>query len=96
MVCTRTAPQDAWHALARGDDRFIHGLLIHPQQDAERRSELSAGESRNAAFFGCSDSRVAAEILSTADSAIYSSYATSDRSRPPTPAAIEAAAGHRR
>lgn len=39
------------------------GSLLHPQQNAARRSELSSSQAPNAAFLGCSDSRVAAEIL---------------------------------
>ena len=35
----------------------------HPGQDAARRREVSKGQSPHAVIFGCSDSRVAAEII---------------------------------
>lgn len=63
MTAPRTTPQEAWDALARGNERFVNGALLHPQQSAARRSELSARQAPDAAFLGCSDSRVAAEIL---------------------------------
>ncbi|WP_110207408.1 carbonic anhydrase [Nocardioides daejeonensis] len=63
MTTTRVTPQEAWAALVDGNERFMNGALRHPQQDAARRSELSSSQAPNAAFLGCSDSRVAAEIL---------------------------------
>lgn len=60
---SRVTPQEAWDALARGNQRFTSGTLEHPQQGAARRNELSDSQAPNAAFLGCSDSRVAAEIL---------------------------------
>lgn len=63
MTTPRKTPQEAWDELAAGNARFIAGTLRHPQQDAARRSELSESQAPNAAFLGCSDSRVAAEIL---------------------------------
>lgn len=63
MTTPRVTPQAAWDELARGNERFTTGDLLHPQQNAARRSEISASQSPNAAFLGCSDSRVAAEIL---------------------------------
>jgi len=62
-VDPRVTPQEAWDALVEGNARFMTGSLMHPQQNAERRNELSGSQSPNAAFLGCSDSRVAAEIL---------------------------------
>lgn len=59
----RVTPQQAWDALVEGNERFMDGALLHPQQNAARRSELFASQAPNAAFLGCSDSRVAAEIL---------------------------------
>ena len=35
----------------------------HPRQDVERRHELAGGQRPRAALFGCSDSRLAAEII---------------------------------
>ncbi|GAA4908533.1 carbonic anhydrase [Tessaracoccus lubricantis] len=63
MTAPRMTPQEAWDILAEGNRRFMAGTLDHPQQSAERRSELSSSQAPNAAFLGCSDSRVAAEIL---------------------------------
>ena len=63
MATPRITPQEAWDALVRGNERFMAGTLLHPQQSATRRSELSASQAPDAAFLGCSDSRVAAEIL---------------------------------
>jgi carbonic anhydrase len=63
MEAPRLTPQEAWDALVRGNERFMNGTLMHPQQSAIRRSELSASQAPDAAFLGCSDSRVAAEIL---------------------------------
>src|SRR5690606_41900569 len=58
---TRVTPQQAWEALYKGNQRFMEGALLHPQQSAERRNEISGNQTPNAAFLGCSDSRVAAE-----------------------------------
>ena len=63
MTSPRVTVQQAWDALAEGNERFMAGDLHHPQQNAARRSELRASQAPNAAFLGCSDSRVAAEIL---------------------------------
>ncbi|MFC0674743.1 carbonic anhydrase [Brachybacterium hainanense] len=59
----RVTPQEAWESLQAGNDRFMQGTLLHPQQSAARRHELSSSQAPDAAFIGCSDSRVAAEIL---------------------------------
>lgn len=63
MTSPRVTVQQAWDALVEGNERFMAGDLDHPQQSAARRSELRASQAPNAAFLGCSDSRVAAEIL---------------------------------
>lgn len=63
MTSPRVSVQEAWNALAQGNQRFIEGSLDHPQQSAARRSELTGYQAPNAAFLGCADSRVAAEIL---------------------------------
>ena len=56
-------PAQAWQALRQGNDRFIAGLREHPNQDADRRTALAEGQRPFALVFGCSDSRVAAEIV---------------------------------
>jgi carbonic anhydrase len=63
MHTPRVTVQQAWDALAEGNERFMAGELLHPQQNAARRSQLRGAQAPNAAFLGCSDSRVAAEIL---------------------------------
>lgn len=63
MSAPRVSAQQAWDTLAADNARFMEGALEHPQQDAARRSALSSGQHPDAAFLGCADSRVAAEIL---------------------------------
>jgi carbonic anhydrase len=57
------SPARAWHALLEGNQRFVAGQREHPHQDADRRTELAHGQRPFALVFGCSDSRVAAEII---------------------------------
>lgn len=59
---TRT-PAKAWQEMVRGNERFVRGEPLHPRQDVERREELSGGQAPHAALFGCSDSRLSAEII---------------------------------
>jgi carbonic anhydrase len=49
--------------MVRGNDRFVAGSPLHPRQDVERRAELATGQAPIAALFGCSDSRLSAEII---------------------------------
>jgi len=56
-------PAEAWAKLARGNERFVAGEHTHPNQDAARRDSLTEGQTPIAVFFGCADSRVAAEII---------------------------------
>ncbi|KYH46044.1 carbonic anhydrase [Branchiibius sp. NY16-3462-2] len=56
-------PQWAWDELAAGNARFVANSPKHPNQDAQRRHILEAGQTPSAIFFGCADSRVAAEII---------------------------------
>ena len=60
---TPKTPQDAWQRLKDGNDRFIAGETLHPHQDAQRRKELEHKQKPFAVIFGCSDSRLAAEII---------------------------------
>jgi carbonic anhydrase len=59
----RVIPQQAWQSFIAGNERFISGVSSHPNQDVERRSELVNSQSPDVALFGCSDSRLAAEII---------------------------------
>lgn len=56
-------PAEAWAALLAGNDRFVRGAMEHPSQGVDHRAELSAAQAPFAVVFGCSDSRVAAEII---------------------------------
>ena len=57
-------PAEAWAALATGNRRFVEGRREHPHADADRRARLAAaGQRPFALVFGCSDSRVAAELV---------------------------------
>ena len=49
--------------MLRGNERFVAGEPAHPRQDVERREQLAGGQAPDAALFGCSDSRLAAEII---------------------------------
>ena len=57
------AATEAWQRLADGNARFVADQPQHPRQDADRRAEIAATQSPSAAVLGCSDSRVAAEML---------------------------------
>jgi carbonic anhydrase len=62
-VNARLTPAAAWEDLAAGNARFLSGEPAHPRQDADRRAELARTQGPKATFFGCSDSRLAAEII---------------------------------
>ena len=62
MTQART-PAKAWQEMVRGNERFVRGEPAHPRQDVERREELANGQAPSAALFGCSDSRLSAEII---------------------------------
>lgn len=59
----RVTPQEAWDTLISGNERFVSGGSAHPNQNVERRSELVNQQTPDVALFGCSDSRLAAEII---------------------------------
>ncbi|MEU3430247.1 carbonic anhydrase [Streptomyces gardneri] len=59
----RTSPSAALGALLAGNRRFVTGSQEHPNQDAARRAELAPGQEPFAVILGCSDSRLAAEII---------------------------------
>lgn len=60
---TGFSPAQAWKQLKDGNNRFVGGSMEHPAQGFDRREELRVAQHPVATFFGCSDSRVAAEII---------------------------------
>lgn len=56
-------PAEAWQILKEGNQRFVNGSVAHPNQNAARRSSLAEAQHPIAVIFGCSDSRLAAEII---------------------------------
>ncbi|MFJ6651969.1 carbonic anhydrase [Microbacterium sp. NPDC091313] len=58
-----TTPRAVWDEMIEGNQRFVAGEPRHPRQDVDRRHELATGQRPRAALFGCSDSRLAAEII---------------------------------
>ncbi|WP_033293164.1 carbonic anhydrase [Amycolatopsis jejuensis] len=57
------SPQEAFDLLLAGNQRFVAGVPEHPNQDAARRAAIAPGQRPFAVLFGCSDSRLAAEII---------------------------------
>src|SRR5690606_2060400 len=57
------SPAEAWQRLVDGNERFVQGIAEHPGQDAARRAAVGYDQQPFAVMFGCSDSRVAAEIV---------------------------------
>ncbi|MDI1461269.1 carbonic anhydrase [Catellatospora sp. KI3] len=56
-------PAKAFELLLSGNHRFVVGSPEHPNQDAIRRAQIAPGQRPFAVVFGCSDSRLAAEII---------------------------------
>ncbi|WP_022894225.1 carbonic anhydrase [Agromyces subbeticus] len=56
-------PAETWRELRRGNERFIAGKPQHPRQDVDRRTSLAHSQRPLVAIFGCSDSRLSAEII---------------------------------
>lgn len=46
-----------------GNERFVTGTPAHPNQDVSHRDSVADGQTPYAALFGCSDSRLGAEII---------------------------------
>jgi carbonic anhydrase len=62
-VATNLTPALAWRRLREGNERFVNGESSHPNQNADHRSSLVETQHPFAVIFGCSDSRLAAEII---------------------------------
>ena len=58
-----STPEQAWRLLAAGNARFMADERAHPHQDMDVRHRLALKQAPFAVFFGCGDSRVAAEII---------------------------------
>ncbi|MEU9454421.1 carbonic anhydrase [Streptomyces sp. NPDC048277] len=58
-----STPREAFDLLLAGNHRFAAGTPRHPNQDAARRAGLASVQRPFAVLFGCSDSRLAAEII---------------------------------
>ncbi|MEU5716259.1 carbonic anhydrase [Streptomyces sp. NPDC020403] len=56
-------PHDAFDLLMAGNQRFVADVPEHPNQDAARRTKTAPSQQPFAVLFGCSDSRLAAEII---------------------------------
>ncbi len=56
-------PREAFELLLAGNQRFVAGAPEHPNQDAARRTQTAPSQQPFAVLFGCSDSRLAAEIV---------------------------------
>jgi carbonic anhydrase len=63
MTSNGRTPGQVWREMERGNQRFVAGEPLHPRQDAEHRQDLAGSQDPHAVLFGCSDSRLAAEII---------------------------------
>ncbi len=55
--------REAWQILESGNANFVAGTPAHPRQDADVRLAIANRQKPFAALFGCSDSRLAAEMI---------------------------------
>ena len=55
--------EQALQRLIEGNDRFVAGQCLHPDQSNERRAALTGGQTPFAIVLTCSDSRVAPELF---------------------------------
>jgi carbonic anhydrase len=62
-IKAQAAADSAIIRLKEGNERFIKGKTIHPNQDFKRIKEVASGQKPFAIIVGCSDSRVPNEII---------------------------------
>ena len=62
-MSTSLTPAQAWQRLQDGNARFVADAMQHPSQGAAHRAAVAREQHPYAVLFGCSDSRVAAEII---------------------------------
>jgi len=60
---TPVSPEKALQLLKEGNQRFVSGQSIKPNQDINRIKEVASGQYPFATIVGCSDSRVPNEII---------------------------------
>src|ERR1700759_1779999 len=63
MTGDRMTAEEAFEVLLAGNRRFVAGTPEHPNQDPARRRDVAPAQAPFAVLFGCSDSRLAAEII---------------------------------
>jgi carbonic anhydrase len=56
-------PEKALDELIKGNQRFMTDAILHPDSSKERRKETAVMQTPFATILGCSDSRVAPEII---------------------------------
>lgn len=56
-------PKTALQHLKKGNERYVHDEMLHPNHTSIRREELTERQKPFAIVVGCSDSRVPPEIL---------------------------------
>lgn len=56
-------PDDAWRTLLEGNARYVTGDSLNAHRDPGRRAELADHQDPFGLVFGCSDSRVPAEVV---------------------------------
>ena len=60
---SRPSAQEALTRLMSGNQRYMRGDLIHPNQSPDHRRALRDGQTPFAAILGCADSRVPPDII---------------------------------
>jgi len=60
---TTVTADEALARLKAGNERFVTGRFLHPNEDADRRAEVAKGQKPFAIIVGCSDSRVGPEVV---------------------------------
>ncbi|OGN63653.1 MAG: carbonic anhydrase [Chlamydiae bacterium RIFCSPHIGHO2_12_FULL_49_9] len=56
-------PPESLKLLLEGNERYVGDKLLHPNRSLERREEIASKQKPFATIVGCSDSRVAPEII---------------------------------
>lgn len=62
-IMPTVSPAATWKTLRAGNERFVLGTPAHPSQGSADRARLTHSQKPRVVLFGCSDSRVAAEIV---------------------------------